>query len=97
MKWRHSKEAQAQKDKEKEDKPDKSAAESEQKVRDDSECESEPSESEFEDAPDDKSDVDISELSEAGVIIPGPGPVSAEDTSATDCVTEPSTATQMLL
>ncbi|XP_051953991.1 H2.0-like homeobox protein isoform X2 [Xyrauchen texanus] len=97
MKWRHSKEAQAQKDKEKEDKPDKSATESEQKERDDSECESEASESEFEDAPDDKSDLDILELDKAGVIIPGPGPVSAEDTSTTDCVTEPSTATQMLL
>ncbi|XP_051511599.1 H2.0-like homeobox protein isoform X2 [Myxocyprinus asiaticus] len=97
MKWRHSKEAQSQKDKEKEDKPDKSAMESEQKERNDSECDSEPSESEFEDAPDDKSDVDISELNKASVIIPGPVPLSTEDTSTTNCMTEPSTATQMLL
>ncbi|XP_051951246.1 H2.0-like homeobox protein isoform X2 [Xyrauchen texanus] len=96
MKWRHSKEAQSQKDKEKEQ-PDKSVTETEQKVRDDSECDSEPSESEFEDAPDDKSDVDISELSKASVIIPGPGPVSTEDTSTIISGTEPSTATQILL
>lgn len=88
MKWRHSKEAQAQKDKEKEQ-PDKSATETETepKERDDSECESEPSESEFEDGAEDKSDVDISDLNKASVIIPG-----AQDTSSTNCTTEPSTA-----
>ncbi|NP_001418073.1 H2.0-like homeobox protein isoform 1 [Danio rerio] len=96
MKWRHSKEAQAQKDKEKEQ-PDKSAAETEQKERDDSECETEPSESEFEDGPEDKSDVDISDLNKASVIIPGPLPVSTQDTSSTNPTTEPNTATQMLL
>ncbi|XP_056337244.1 H2.0-like homeobox protein isoform X3 [Danio aesculapii] len=95
MKWRHSKEAQAQKDKEKEQ-PDKSAAETEQKERDDSECETEPSESEFEDGPEDKSDVDISDLNKASVIIPGPLPVSTQDTSSTNPTTEPNTATQML-
>lgn len=88
MKWRHSKEAQAQKDKEKEQ-PDKSATETETepKERDDSECESEPSESEFEDGAEDKSDVDISDLNKASVIIPG-----AQDTSSTNSTTEPSTA-----
>lgn len=91
MKWRHSKEAQAQKDKEKEQ-PDKSATETEQKERDDSECESEPSESEFEDGAEDKSDVDISDLSKASVIIP-----STQDTSSTNSTTEPSSATQLLL
>ncbi|XP_051731482.1 H2.0-like homeobox protein isoform X2 [Ctenopharyngodon idella] len=91
MKWRHSKEAQAQKDKEKEQ-PDKSATETEQKERDDSECESEPSESEFEDGAEDKSDVDISDLNKASVIIP-----STQDTSSTNSTTEPSSATQLLL
>lgn len=86
MKWRHSKEAQAQKDKEKEQ-PDKSATETEPKERDDSDCESEPSESEFEDGAEDKSDVDISDLNKASVIIPG-----AQDTSSTNSTTEPSTA-----
>ncbi|XP_067274365.1 H2.0-like homeobox protein isoform X1 [Pseudorasbora parva] len=87
MKWRHSKEAQAQKDKEKEQ-PDKSAAESEPKERVDSECESEPSESEFEDGAEDKSDVDISDLNKASVIIPS----STQDSSGTNSTTEPSTA-----
>ncbi|XP_050994416.1 H2.0-like homeobox protein isoform X2 [Labeo rohita] len=89
MKWRHSKEAQAQKDKEKEQ-PDKSATESEPKEREDSECESEPSESEFEDGPEDKSDVDISDLNKASVIIPG----ALHDTSSTNSTTEPSTGAQ---
>ncbi|XP_073673057.1 H2.0-like homeobox protein [Garra rufa] len=95
MKWRHSKEAQAQKDKEKEQ-PDKSATETEPKEREDSECESEPSESEFEDGPEDKSDVDISDLSKASVIIPGALPVSTHDTSSssTNSTTEPSTGGQ---
>lgn len=91
MKWRHSKEAQAQKDKEKEQ-PDKSATETEPKERDDSECESEPSESEFEDGAEDKSDVDISDLNKASVIIPGALAVSTQDTSSTNSTTEPSTA-----
>ncbi|XP_026146277.1 H2.0-like homeobox protein isoform X2 [Carassius auratus] len=88
MKWRHSKEAQAQKDKEKEQ-PDKSATETEPKEREDSECESEPSESEFEDGAEDKSDVDISDLNKASVIIPG-----ALDTSSTNSPTEPSATAQ---
>uniref|UniRef100_A0A8C1Z0X5 H2.0-like homeobox protein n=1 Tax=Cyprinus carpio TaxID=7962 RepID=A0A8C1Z0X5_CYPCA len=89
MKWRHSKEAQAQKDKEKEQ-PDKSATETEPKERGDSECESEPSESEFEDGAEDKSDVDISELNKASVIIPGALAVSTHDTCSTNSTTEPS-------
>ncbi|XP_056118807.1 H2.0-like homeobox protein isoform X3 [Rhinichthys klamathensis goyatoka] len=93
MKWRHSKEAQAQKDKEKE--PDKST-ETEQKERDDSECESEPSESEFEDNTEDKSDVDISDLNKASVIIPGAPTVSTQDTTSTHSTTEPSPATRVL-
>lgn len=88
MKWRHSKEAQAQKDKEKEE-PDKSATEPEPK---DSECESEPSESEFEDGAEDKSDVDISDLNKASVIIPGAVTVSTQDTSSSTNTTEPSPA-----
>ncbi len=89
MKWRHSKEAQAQKDKEKEE-PDKSATEPEPK---DSECESEPSESEFEDGAEDKSEVDISDLNKASVIIPGAVTVSTQDTSSsTHSPTEPSPA-----
>lgn len=91
MKWRHSKEAQAQKDKEKE-LPDKSATETEPKERDDSEGESEPSESEFEDGAEDKSDVDISDLNKASVIIPGAVAVSTQDTSSTNSTTEPSPA-----
>lgn len=93
MKWRHSKEAQAQKDKEKEQ-PDKSATETETepKERDDSECESEPSESEFEDGAEDKSDVDISDLNKASVIIPGALTDRTQDTSSTNSTTEPSPA-----
>ncbi|KAA0708204.1 H2.0-like homeobox protein Homeobox protein HLX1 [Triplophysa tibetana] len=91
MKWRHSKEAQAQKDKDKEQ-PDKATTEAEPKERDDSECESEPSESEFEDGPDDKSDVDICELNKTSVIIPC---TSTEDTA--NPTTEANTATQILL
>ncbi|XP_016362347.1 H2.0-like homeobox protein isoform X2 [Sinocyclocheilus anshuiensis] len=93
MKWRHSKEAQAQKDKEKEQ-PEKSATETEPKERDDSECESEPSESEFEDGAEDKSDVDISDLNKASVIIPGALAVSTHDASSTNSTTEPSAAAQ---
>ncbi|XP_059354125.1 H2.0-like homeobox protein isoform X1 [Carassius carassius] len=89
MKWRHSKEAQAQKDKEKE-LTDKSATETEPKEREDSECESEPSESESEDGAEDKSDVDISDLNKANVIIPGTLAVSTHDTCSTDSTTETS-------
>ncbi|XP_026097038.1 H2.0-like homeobox protein isoform X1 [Carassius auratus] len=89
MKWRHSKEAQTQKDKEKEQ-TDKSATETESKEREDSECESEPSESESEDGAEDKSDVDISDLNKASVIIPGALAVSTHDTYSTDSTTEPS-------
>ncbi|XP_016098305.1 H2.0-like homeobox protein isoform X1 [Sinocyclocheilus grahami] len=95
MKWRHSKEAQAQKDKEKEqtDKPE-AEPEAEPKEREDSECESEPSESEFEDGAEDKSDVDISDLNKARVIIPGALAVSTHDTCSTDSTTEPSAGAQ---
>ncbi|XP_016317124.1 H2.0-like homeobox protein isoform X2 [Sinocyclocheilus anshuiensis] len=95
MKWRHSKEAQAQKDNEKEQ-TDKSEAEpeAEPKEREDSDCESEPSESEFEDGAEDKSDVDISDLNKASVIIPGALPVSTHDTCSTNSTTEPSAGAQ---
>ncbi|KAJ3606961.1 hypothetical protein NHX12_026477 [Muraenolepis orangiensis] len=99
MKWRHSKEAQAQKDKEKEQPCDKSPAgglaggeegeeEGEAKEPEESECDmSEPSESEFEEG--DKSDVDIcDERHKTSVIIPI-GPVSSEETAPREAVGAP--------
>ena len=94
MKWRHSKEAQAQKDKEKEQ-ADKSATEAEQKTHEDSEGESEPSESELEDEAEDKRDGTVSELSKSSVIIAGPLP---DETAATNSAATDSPApAQMLL
>ncbi|XP_028857862.1 H2.0-like homeobox protein isoform X1 [Denticeps clupeoides] len=84
MKWRHSKEAQAQKDKEKEQ-PDKAADDGVQKEPDESDCDSEPSESEFEDGHEEKSDVDISEQHD-----------KAEDVTSPDALTESVTSPQML-
>uniref|UniRef100_A0A8C4C3H6 H2.0-like homeobox protein n=1 Tax=Denticeps clupeoides TaxID=299321 RepID=A0A8C4C3H6_9TELE len=84
MKWRHSKEAQAQKDKEKEQ-PDKAADDGGQKEPDESDCDSEPSESEFEDGHEEKSDVDISEQHD-----------KAEDVTSPDALTESVTSPQML-
>ncbi|XP_036438149.1 H2.0-like homeobox protein isoform X2 [Colossoma macropomum] len=97
MKWRHSKEAQAQKDKEKEQ-ADKSATEAEQKTHEDSEGESEPSESELEDEAEDKRDRADSELSKASVIMAGPLPVNTDETATTNsAATDSPTPSQMLL
>lgn len=88
MKWRHSKEAQAQKDKEKE--PDTSASESgnrEPKEPGESECESDGrSECESDEAQEeDNSDgqLDVSELNKTSVIMSGSGPTSGGQTAAT--------------
>lgn len=83
MKWRHSKEAQAQKDKEKEQ-ADKPAAEAEQKTPEDSEGESEPSEYELEDEVEDKRDGALSELSKSSVITAGPLSLNTDETTATN-------------
>ncbi|XP_034384257.1 H2.0-like homeobox protein isoform X1 [Cyclopterus lumpus] len=89
MKWRHSKEAQAQKDKEQ---PDKSASESgsreHKEPAEESECESEGrSECESDEAPEENSDghVDICEpTNQTSVIISGSsGPVSGGEAAAT--------------
>ncbi|KAM3603282.1 uncharacterized protein V6R79_019920 [Siganus canaliculatus] len=89
MKWRHSKEAQAQKDKEKEQ-PDKSACEAggrEPKEPAESECESEGrmSECESDEAQEENSDgqLDVSELNKTSVIISGSAPTSGAETAAT--------------
>lgn len=87
MKWRHSKEAQAQKDKEKEH-PDTSASESgnrEAKEPLDSECESdERSECESDEGtPEDNSDgqLDVSDLNKASVIMTGGAPGGSAQTA----------------
>nr|XP_029533144.1 H2.0-like homeobox protein isoform X3 [Oncorhynchus nerka] len=88
MKWRHSKEAQAQKDKEKET-LGKSLTEAEPKEPEVSECESEAScESEFEEGQEDKSDVDISEHNKTSVIMTGATPVSTEEATSVGALTE---------
>ncbi|XP_040919620.1 H2.0-like homeobox protein isoform X2 [Toxotes jaculatrix] len=90
MKWRHSKEAQAQKDKEKDEKPDKSVSESgsrEPKEPMESECESEGrSECESDEAPEEESSdghVDVSEHNKTSVIMSGSGPASSASAAAT--------------
>ncbi|XP_045917293.1 H2.0-like homeobox protein isoform X1 [Micropterus dolomieu] len=99
MKWRHSKEAQAQKDKEKEQ-PDKSATESggrEPKEPVESECESEGrSECESDEAQEENSDghLDVSELNKTSVIISGSGPASSAEAAPTDTGTP---ASQILI
>lgn len=99
MKWRHSKEAQAQKDKEKEQ-PDTSASESgnrEPKEPLESECESDGgSECESDEAPEENSDgqLDVSELNKTSVIMSGGGPTSSAQTATT--VTDTS-ASQILI
>lgn len=99
MKWRHSKEAQAQKDKEKEQ-PDKSATESggrEPKETVESECESEGrSECESDEAQEENSDghLDVSELNKTSVIISGSGPASSAEAAPTDTGTP---ASQILI
>ncbi|XP_041721710.2 H2.0-like homeobox protein isoform X1 [Coregonus clupeaformis] len=96
MKWRHSKEAQAQKDKEKET-PDKSLTEAEPKEPEESECESEASESDFEDGQEDKSDMDISEHNKTRVIMTGAIPVSTEEANSVGALTETVPSSQMLI
>ncbi|KAG7460768.1 hypothetical protein MATL_G00202300 [Megalops atlanticus] len=94
MKWRHSKEAQAQKDKEKEQ-SDKSLTEADQKDQE-SECATDPSDSEFEDGQD-KSDVDITEHNKTSVIMSGATPLSAEETASVSTITETTAPSQILL
>ncbi|KAL2081964.1 hypothetical protein ACEWY4_021782 [Coilia grayii] len=96
MKWRHSKEAQAQKDKEKEQ-PDKAQTENDAKEPEESECESEHSESDFEEGPEDKSDVDITEHNKTSVIMSGPASAMSEDTTANSTLTETPGSSQILL
>ncbi|XP_071393337.1 H2.0-like homeobox protein isoform X1 [Centroberyx affinis] len=84
MKWRHSKEAQAQKDKEKEQ-PDKSVLDArEPKEADESECESEAgSESESDEGQEENSGhLDVSEHNKTSVIMSGTGPGSSTETTA---------------
>ncbi|XP_030260323.1 H2.0-like homeobox protein isoform X2 [Sparus aurata] len=89
MKWRHSKEAQAQKDKEKGEQPDKSACEpgsAEPKEPAESECESEGrSECESDEAQEENSDgqLELSELNKTSVIMSGSGPASGAQAAAT--------------
>ncbi|XP_036406005.1 H2.0-like homeobox protein isoform X1 [Megalops cyprinoides] len=94
MKWRHSKEAQAQKDKEKEQ-SDKSLTEADQKDQE-SECATDPSDSEFEDGQD-KSDVDITEHNKTSVIMSGATPPSEEETASVSTITETTAPSQILL
>ncbi|XP_022625987.1 H2.0-like homeobox protein isoform X2 [Seriola lalandi dorsalis] len=90
MKWRHSKEAQAQKDKEKDEKPEKSVSESgsrEPKEPTESECESEGrSECESDEAPEEENSdghLDISEQHKPSVIMSGSAPASSAPAAAT--------------
>nr|XP_040017203.1 H2.0-like homeobox protein isoform X1 [Gasterosteus aculeatus aculeatus] len=92
MKWRHSKEAQAQKDKDKEQ-PDKGASESagreHKEPAEESECESEGrSECESDEAPEDNSDghVDIAEQTNQTSVITsgGSGPASSAEEAAAE-------------
>ncbi|KAM7367747.1 hypothetical protein PAMP_014026 [Pampus punctatissimus] len=85
MKWRHSKEAQAQKDKEKEQ-PDKTASESsrEPKEQAESECESDGrSECDSDEVPEEDSGLlDVSEHNKTSVIMSGIGPASSAEAAA---------------
>lgn len=89
MKWRHSKEAQAQKDKEKDEKGEKSLSESggtEPKEQLESECESEGrSECESDEAEEESADghLDLSEHNKTSVIMSGSAPASSADAAAT--------------
>ncbi|XP_063351546.1 H2.0-like homeobox protein isoform X1 [Pelmatolapia mariae] len=89
MKWRHSKEAQAQKDKEKDEKGEKSLSESggrEPKEPLESECESEGrSDCESDEAGEESADghLDISEHNKPSVIMSGSAPASSTETAAT--------------
>ncbi|XP_072218745.1 H2.0-like homeobox protein isoform X1 [Leuresthes tenuis] len=89
MKWRHSKEAQAQKDKEKDEKPDKSPSEAgsrEHKEPMESECESEGrTECESDEAEEESADghLDISEHNKTSVITSGSAQAGTADAAAT--------------
>nr|XP_019953074.1 PREDICTED: H2.0-like homeobox protein isoform X1 [Paralichthys olivaceus] len=91
MKWRHSKEAQAQKDKEKDEKPEKGASEPgsrEPKEPEESECESEGrSECDSDEAPEEETSdghLDSSELHKTSVIMSGGAPACSAPPTATD-------------
>ncbi|XP_041108606.1 H2.0-like homeobox protein isoform X2 [Polyodon spathula] len=89
MKWRHSKEAQAQKEKETPEQPEKSpvsAVFEEEQKQNDSECESGGSDSEFEDMHD-KGDIEVTEDNKTSVI------KSSSSTDEATQSTEPSTET----
>lgn len=92
MKWRHSKEAQAQKDKEKEQ-PDKTLeSDRDPKEPVESECESEDrSECESDEAPEEVSGhLDISELNKTSVIMSGTGPAGSAEAAVAGADTEAS-------
>ncbi|KAG7222737.1 hypothetical protein INR49_026347 [Caranx melampygus] len=100
MKWRHSKEAQAQKDKEKDEKPDKSVSEPgsrEPKEPTESECESEGrSECESDEAPEEESSdghLDIAEQHKPSVIMSGSAPASSAPAAAAATATTTGTGT----
>ncbi|XP_007545781.1 H2.0-like homeobox protein isoform X2 [Poecilia formosa] len=108
MKWRHSKEAQAQKDKEKDEKPEKGASDAgglEPKEPTESECESEArSDSESDEAEEEESGdghLDISELNnnnnnnKTSVIMSGSAQAATADSSPTP--TDTATASQVLI
>ncbi|XP_061099406.1 H2.0-like homeobox protein isoform X1 [Conger conger] len=90
MKWRHSKEAQAQKEQ-----SDKTLTEADPKDQE-SECASDPSESECEDGPE-KSDVDITEHNKTSVIMSGAAPLSVDEEAPVNTNTETAASSQILL
>ena len=85
MKWRHSKEAQAQKDKDKEQ-PDKTPSESSREPKEpvESECESDGrSECDSDEAQEENSGLlDVSEHNKTSVIMSGNAPASSTETAA---------------
>ncbi|XP_064196920.1 H2.0-like homeobox protein isoform X2 [Anguilla rostrata] len=90
MKWRHSKEAQAQKEQ-----SDKTLTETDQKDQE-SECATDTNESEFEDGQE-KSDVDITEHNKTSVIMSGAAPLSPEEPASVNTITETAASSQILL
>ncbi|XP_034436212.1 H2.0-like homeobox protein isoform X1 [Hippoglossus hippoglossus] len=103
MKWRHSKEAQAQKDKEKDEKPEKGASEPgsrEPKEPEESECESGEgrSECDSEEAPEEENSdghLDASELHKTSVIMSGGAPACSTPAAAT--ATDTAASSQVLI
>ncbi|XP_060947245.1 H2.0-like homeobox protein isoform X2 [Limanda limanda] len=103
MKWRHSKEAQAQKDKEKDEKPEKGASEAgsrEPKEPEESECESVEgrSECDSDEAPEEENSdghLDASELHKTSVIISGGAPACSAPAAAT--ATDTAASSQVLI